>query len=248
MRLLALLLLVPTLDASPALADPGGGNGTEVLHLTVRAELEPTGVAPDAAGEAAASLRQSGNADIQRLSLEVDGLAPDTSYNLFALLRGAMAPVEVLAFETDADGAASLKLMKGGLPAELDPITDVLALEVRDEVDQIVLDADLTSPDFLQYLVKRALDDEGVDADAKGSLFLKAGPGQTRFRLAASGLEPGADYALVLDGAELATLTADERGRLSTRELPAGAPDWLALESVELRDGADLTVLSTELP
>lgn len=247
MRLLTLLLLVPILAAASAHAGPGG-NGTEVLHVTVRADLEPSAVAPDAAGEVAASLRQQGNADIQKLSLDVDGLAPETSYDLLALLPGAMAPVEVLAFETDANGAASLKLMKNELPAELDPIHDVLALEVRDETDQIVLDADLTSPDFLQYLVKRALDNEGVDADARGSLFLKAGPGQTRFRLAASGLEPGADYALVLDGAELATLTADERGRLSTRELPAGAPDVLALESVELRDGADMTVLGTELP
>jgi hypothetical protein len=247
MRLHALLLLVPTLASAPALAAPGG-NGTDVLHLTVRTALDPTEAAPGAAGELAASLRQQGAADIQKLSLQIDALAPDAPYTLLALLRGALDPVEVLAFESDADGAAALKVMKGSLPAELEPITDVLALEVRDEADEIVLTADLTSPDFLQYLVKRALDNEGVDADARGSLFLKAGPGKTRFRLAASGLEPGADYALVLDGAELATLTADERGRLSTRALPEGAPDALALESVELRDGADLTVLRTELP
>jgi hypothetical protein len=245
MRLIALLLLVPILAAAPALAAPGG---TDVLHLTVRTTFEPTEVAPEAAGDLAASLRQQGNADIQKLSLALDGLAPEAPYALFALLRGAMAPVEVLAFDADTDGAASLKLMKGGLPAELDPITDVLELEIRDQADQIVLVADLTNPDFLQYLVKRALDHGGVDADAKGTLFLKAGPGATRFRLAARGLEPGADYALVLDGVALATLTADEKGRLTTRELPDGAPDPLALESVELRDGADQVLLSTELP
>jgi hypothetical protein len=246
MKLRALLLFVPALAAAPALAGPGG-KGTSVLHLTVRAAFETTGVAPDAAGDVAASLRRQGAADIQKVLFEVSGLAPDGSYALFALLSGAMEPVEVLAFDADADGAATLKLMKGGLPAELDPITDVLALEVRDGADQVVLEADLTDPDFLQYLVKRALDNEGVDADATGSLFLKAGPGQTRFRLAATGLEPGAGYTLVVDGMT-AMLTADDDGRLATRELPAGAPEALAIQTVELRDGADQSVLATELP
>jgi hypothetical protein len=247
MSLRALLLLVPALATAPAFAGPGGKGGTDVLHLTMRSAFDATGVVMTADGDVAASLRQQGNADIQKVMLEVSGLAPDTGYALFALLRGAMDPVEVLAFDTDADGAAALKLMKGGLPAELDPIADVLALEVRDDADQVVLDADLADPDSLQYLVKRALENEGVLADAAGSLFLKAGPGQTRFRLAASGLEPGAGYTLVVDGAS-AALTADDDGRLATRELPAGAPDALAIESVELRDGADQVVLSAELP
>jgi hypothetical protein len=247
MTLRSLLVLVPTLIATSALAGPGGGQGTDVLHLTVRSAFEATGVVTAADGAVSASLRQQGNADIQKVVLDASGLAPETSYALFALLRGAMDPVEVLAFDTDADGAATLKLMKGGLPVELDPIVDVLALEVRDGADQVVLQADLADPDFLQYLVKRALDNEGVDADAAGTLFLKAGPSHARFRLAADGLEPGAPYALVVDGTT-AALTADDAGRLATRELPAGAPDALAIESVELRDGADQAVLSAELP
>ena len=236
------LVLVPALLAAPALAAPGG-KGTDVLHLSVRSAFE--GAA--GGGEVAASLRQQGNADIQKAMLEVSGLAAGTSYTLFALLRGAMDPVEVLAFDTDDDGAASLKLMKGGLPAALDPLSDVLALEIRTGADEVVLEADLESPDFLQYLVKRALENEGADDDAAGTLFMKAGPSQQRFRLVADGLEAGADYTLLVDGAS-ATLTADERGRVETRERPAGAPELLAIESVELRDGADQVVLSAELP
>jgi hypothetical protein len=246
MKLRAALLIVPALVAAPALAGPGG-KGSDVLHLSVRASFQPREVAPGAAADVSASLRQQGAAHIQRVALEASGLAPDGAYALFALLRGALDPVEVLAFDADADGAATLKLMRGGLPAALDPIADVLALEIRDGTDQIVLAADLTEPDSLQYLVKRTLENEGVDADADGTLFLKAGPGQTRFRLAASGLEPGAGYTLVVDGAT-AALSAGDDGRLATRELPAGAPDALAIQTIELRDGADQVVLSAELP
>ena len=234
--------------APPVLAAPGG-MGTDVLHLTVRSAFEGTGVDADAAGDVAAMLRQQGNANIQKVQLEVSGLAPETGYTLWALLRGAMDPIEVLAFDTDADGEAALKLMKNSIPAELDPLVDVLEIQIRDGADQVVLETDLTDPDFLQYLVKRRLDNDGVDADAAGALFVKAGPGKAQVRLSATDLDPNADYALTLDGVEVATLTTDDAGRLKVKQdLPGGPADVLDIELLELRNGADESVLSTELP
>lgn len=234
--------------AGPALAGPGG-KGTDVLHLTVRSGFEATGVEADAVGDVSASLRRQGNADIQKLEFEVAGLVPDSGYTLWALLRGAMDPVEALAFDTDGDGEASLKLMKNGLPMALDPLVDVLALEVRNEADEVVLDADLTDPDFLQYLVKRRLDNDGVDGDAAGGILLKAGPGKAQLRISAIGLDPNTDYTLVIDGAPLVTLSSDGAGRLKDkRDLPGGPADVLDIELLELRNGADQSVLSTELP
>ena len=248
MTLQTTLLALSLALATPMLAAPGG-QGTDVLHLTVRSAFEGTGVVPDAAGDVTAMLRQQGAADIQKAQLEVSGLTPETGYALWALLRGAVDPIEVLAFDTDADGEASMKLMKGGLPAELDPLVDVLALQIRDGADQVVLEADLTDPDFLQYLVKRRLDNDGVDADAAGAIMLKAGPGKADVRLSATDLDPNADYALTLDGVEVETLTSDGAGRVKAkRSLPGGPADALGIELLELRNGADESVLSTELP
>jgi hypothetical protein len=248
MRVQTTLLALSLALATPALGAPGG-KGTDVLHLTVRAALEGTGVDADAAGGVAAMLRQQGNADIQKLQLEVSGLEPETDYTLWALLRGAMDPVEALGFETDANGEASLKLMKNGVPMALDPLVDVLALEIRNGADEVVLEADLTDPDFLQYLVKRRLDNDGVDGDAAGSILLKAGPGKAQLRVSASGLDPNADYALTLDGVEVETLTTDAAGRLNAkRDLPGGPAEVLDIELLELLNAADESVLSSELP
>lgn len=248
MRLQATLFVLSLALTTPVLAAPGG-KGTDVLHLTVRSAFAGTGADADAAGDVAAMLRQQGNADIQKLQLELSGLAPETGYELWALLRGAMDPIEVLTFDTDADGAASLKLMKNGIPAQLDPLVDVLALEVRDGDDQVVLDAELTDPDFLQYLVKRRLDNDGVDDDAAGGIFLKAGPGKAQLRVSAIDLDPNADYALTLDGVEVETLTTDGAGRVKAQQdLPGGPEDVLDIELLELRNAADESVLSTELP
>jgi hypothetical protein len=248
MRLQSPLFALALALAAPALAAPGG-QGTDILHLTVRSAFEGTGVDADAAGGVAASLRQQGNADIQKLQLEVAGLAPDAGYTLWALLRGAVDPVEALAFDTDANGEASLKLMKNGVPMALDPLVDVLALEIRNEGDEVVLEADLSDPDFLQYLVKRRLDNDGVDGDAAGGIMLKAGPGHANLRLSATGLDPNTDYTLVIDGAPLVTLSSDAAGRLKDkRDLPGGPADALDVELLELRNGADQSVLSTELP
>lgn len=248
MRVQASLLALSFALATPALAAPGG-KGTDILHLTVRVAFEGTGVDADAAGDVDAMLRQQGNADIQKLQLELSGLAPDTGYELWALLRGALDPVEALAFATDADGEASLKLMKNGVPMALDPLVDVLALEVRNGADEVVLEADLADPDFLQYLVKRRLDNDGADDDAAGSILLKAGPGKAQLRLNAIDLDSNADYALTLDGVEVETLTTDGAGRLNAkRDLPGGPADVLDVELLELRNAADASVLSTELP
>jgi hypothetical protein len=253
-----LLILAAALAApSPAL-----GMGTDILHLTVIADLEPTGVDADAAGDFELMLRQQGGADIQKLELAVSNLVPETTYQLFVLLRGAVDPVEVHAFDTDVDGAASPKLMRvqhkvgvgpifpggGGFPAELDPLVDVLGLEVRDGADQVVLEADLSEPDKLHYLVKRKLTNDGVDADAAGWLFLKGSKDKSLFRMSAVNLDENADYTLAINGDELAILSSDAAGRLKTKGLPDGAPDARGIEEIELRNSDGASVLSADLP
>jgi hypothetical protein len=246
--------------ATPALAAPFGGNGTDILHLSLRIAFTPDADA-DAAGSLAAKLRQQGNADVQKLRLEVSGLAPETTHHLFLSLRGVPDPVDVLSFDTDENGEASLKLMHLGhkdvpgkkFPAGLDPLSDVLAMDVRSEADLgvVLLAADLTAPAQLKYLVKRRLDpNESVDADAAGSLFMKESSTKVQFRLRAGNLEPDTGYTLAIIAGPTETtfpVTTDADGQLDLKELPDGAPTPFEMTGLELRLGIDV-VLSTVLP
>jgi hypothetical protein len=245
--------------AAPALAAPPfAGRGTDVLHLTLRTEFVAANPESDDAGSLSAKLRQQGRADVQKLMLEVAGLAPDAAHHLVLWLRDGVEPAAVLSFDTDENGEASLKLMHVGhndasgkkFPADLDPLSDVLAMEIRDEGDVVVLDADLKAPDWLQYLVKRRLTSSGVDTDAAGSLFMKENGTKVRFRLRAGNLDENAGYTLAIAAGLSETLvpvTTDAEGRLDLTELPDGAPAPFQMTGVELRAGSDV-VLSTELP
>jgi len=249
----------------PALAGPPfGKGGTDILHLTLHTGFAPN-ADPDATGSLGAKLRQQGAADVQKLQLEVGQLAPDATHRLFLWLRDGVDPVEVLAFDTDENGEASLKLMHVGhknasgkkFPGELDPLSDVLAMEIRDDAGtSVLLDADLTAPDRLGYLVKRRLTGEpAVDADAAGSLFMKErskeGSAKVLFRLRAGNLDANTGYTLAFFAGLTETtfpVTTDADGRLELKELPVGAPAPFQMTGLELRNGTPDVVLSTELP
>lgn len=253
------------LAAAPAALAAKGG--TDVLHLSLRSELVATEVDLDAEGTLSAKLRQQGKADVQKLSFGVEGLEPGATYHLFLLHRGAVDPVEVLSFDADSDGEASLKLKHLGhkdkpnkkFPGPgFDPLSDVLALEVRNDGDEIVLEADLTMPDKLSYLVKRRLDNEGIDTDAEGRLFMKDKGKSSRFRLKVTDLDlaPSADYTLAINCNDVSLLdceyvevfTADEDGKLDIKELPGTPPAPFQMTDVSLVDGNGDEVLRTDLP
>ena len=246
--------------AAPALAAPFGGNGSNVLHLSLRTAFGPEADA-DAAGSLAAKLRQQGHADVQKLQLEVSGLAENTTHHLFLSLRGVVDPVDVLSFDTDENGEASLKLMHLGhkdvpgkkFPLDLDPLSDVLGMDIRSEADLnlVLLAADVTAPDQLRYLVKRRLDpNESIDADAAGLLFMKESATKVQFRLRAGNLEADTGYTLAFltaGGETTFPVTTDADGALDLKELPVGAPAPFEMTGLELRLGTDV-VLSTTLP
>jgi hypothetical protein len=255
-HLIALCLL-----AAPALAAPpfAGKGGTDILHLTLRTEL--TSSVQGASGSLSAKLRQQGRADVQKLQLELSGLADGADYFLFAVLRDD-SEVEVDSFQTQ-NGEASFKLMHLGhnqaagkqFPAGLDPLSEVQALEIRDGAGGVLLAADLTAPDKFKYLVKRRLTSSGVDGDAAGLLFMKESNTKAQFRLRAGNLEANMDYALGInctDAAALAcdyaeTFPTDADGRLDIEALPDLAPLPFDMTDVSLVFGGEV-VLSTELP
>jgi hypothetical protein len=250
--------------AAPALAAPFQGKGTNILHLTLRTDFAPNpdlgNPNPDVTGSLDLKVRQQGKADVQKLRLQLSGLTDMTTYSLY-VVRDPLAPEMVdYTFETE-NGEASLKLMHLGhgngkktFPMGLAPLTDVLAIQVRNG-NVVVAEADLTEPDWLQYLVKRRLTPTVVDADAAGSLFMKEHGAKVLFRLRAGNLDDE-NYTLAITGVDdtdaLVTVetpvTADADGRLDIKGLPDGAPTPFRMTQVELINAGDQVVLGAELP
>ena len=218
--------------------------GTSIVHFMVRAAMTGSG-----SGSVEAKRNQQGGADNQRLTIRVSGLEADTTYQLLA--DGSLA----VEFLTDSTGGKELKYVKknhgkaspGGelLPAQLDPISDIRHLEVSVAGTQTVLSAELNSG---QYLIKRTMHNDGVDADAAAALRIKSNGTTDQLRIRASGLDASADYLLEINGAIAATYTADSKGQLSINAWPNGAPAALDVTGIAILNGGTNSVLSATLP
>jgi hypothetical protein len=239
-----------------AFSRPGPhGHGTDILHFSIREGMFNDGGVAGAVGVVEASQNQQGHANNQRLSLFLSGLDTNTPYDLFALRDGDTNLSPVMEFTTDGRGRAALQLRDLGnghggghgkipLPDLLNPISQIRELDIFDASTQAVLTADFTMPNRLQYLIKRELGTDSVEA----SLRIKATTRQTQFRLWVDGLGPSADYWLVLNGDIAQSDTSDANGRLRIDSLPAGVTNILDLHSLELWDSSSNVVISTTLP
>ena len=240
------------------MAKPGNHShkhGTDILHLSIRANLSNQGVISNATGFVSLTENQQGNSHHQELDLFVKHLDTSSTYQLLAQVNDDTNLTSVGTFDTDDNGNAALHYRDFGhgngmghgrlaLPAALNPLSTVHGLSINDGSNQPVLIADLTSPNKLQYLIKRDLSTDTVDA----TLRIKAMTSQTQFRLNASGLMPTNDYLLVLNGSVVQTETSDSKGSLAIKSLVANPVEILDLTSVALWDSSSNVVLSTTLP
>jgi hypothetical protein len=227
--------------------------GTDILHFFVRAAMTNDA---GATGSVDAKQNKQGKANNQRLDVKVSGLSTNTDYFLYAILdQDTNDFVQVASFTTDASGGKVVRYQQNGngkgpgkgklaLPAELNPLSDVREIAVFNSSAEKVLEADLTSPDQLQYLIKRDISTNGVKAD----LRIKATTSQTQFRLIASGLNATNSYLLALNEEVVQENVTDENGKLVITSLPTNTVDVLDIRSVALWDSSSNVVLSTELP
>lgn len=247
----AILAVGSLMRTTPALAQKGG---TDIIHLTI--EVTMTGEI--GSGAVAADHKKQGGAEKQSLEINVAGLAPDTTYDVLAVTTSESNLTTVAQLTTDTNGAASVMYSKKGqgkgkakgqaVPASLDPVSQVLWLEVSLGGTQTVLQADMTAPDKLQYLIKRALTNDGADEDAAGQLRLKSNGNQEQFRLSASGLDANTSYDLVINETVAGSYITDATGHLNIQQLPGGAPVVLAITDLAIVDGSTNSILSTQLP
>ncbi len=245
----------------------GGNHGTDIIHLSIQTQMENGGILTNASGQARINWHQQGNANHQSLQVNVRGLDADTSYELDALLNDDTNLTSGVSFTTDANGNASINLedkgrnnnghghghayghnkpghMKDTLPAALEPVGHIHELFVLDNTGtNVILTADFTTANSFQYLVKRNISSDTVNAE----LWIIANPGKAQIRLLASGLAAG-DYTLMLNDTATQTQTADDHGRVDFRTELTNPADILSVSSVSLVDVGTNVVVSTTLP
>src|SRR4051812_33816560 len=192
----------------------GGNHGTDIIHLSIKAQMTNGGIVTNASGSAGIDWHQQGNANHQDLHVNVRGLDADTDYQLAAQLNDDSNLTSVVTFTTDAEGNACVNLEDKGnnnghghghghayghdkhghgkaqLPASLEPVGQIHQVLVLDNTGtNVVLGADFTSASCFQYLVKRNISSDAVNAQ----LWIIASPHKAQIRLFASGLSAGSD-------------------------------------------------------
>lgn len=233
-------------------------HGTDILHFFARTAFLNEGVVTNSSGSVDLNQNKQGNANIQRATIQLRNLDVSTTYDLLVLTGDDTNYTTVSQFSTDSDGKASLNYRKNGsshggglghgkslLPAAMDPLSNIRGLAVAvTNGGPLVLTADLTDPDKLQYLIKRDLSTNEIGA----TLRIKATSSQSQFRLMAVGLAPSADYLLALNGSIVQTNSTDSKGRLAISSLMQDPGAILDVHGVALLDNSTNVVLQTTLP
>lgn len=257
-----IILLLVTALALPIYlaAKPSPGSkkgGTSIFHLFVRKTMQSIG--SNASGELQLMQVKQGNANNQSLKISVANLEATTSYQLLARLGDDTNFTHITDFVADSGGNALLRLRSLGngngkgngktpLPALLNPVSNIRELAIADTNAVVLLAADLTNPTKLQYLVKRAMTNDGVEAGATADLRIKATTASTQFRLLSQGLTPNANYSLAVNDGIAQTVAADANGDADFDTLLVNPNDILAVRSLRILNGTSNSIFSTQLP
>ena len=234
---------IAALTVTPLFAKPHG----DVLQFSIKEPMTNNGVEPSASGTVQASQSEQGNANNQKIMINVAGLTPNTGYSLLASTTETNTLTDVLDFTTDKKGKAkfnfSSKSSKKILPLPVDSVSQLLEFDVINADSVAVLTSDVRNPQSLKLTIQRDISANGVTS----SLQIKTSKNKTQFKLTASGLTPDTDYQLVFNGVPVQTFTSDDNGNLTITTAPL--PDnILDLQSVALWDASNTVIVETTIP
>lgn len=229
--------------------------GTDILHYQVRSVMTNDGVEPAAAGVVIATENKQGRANNEEVNIELTGLDTNTIYALMSL-KDNSTNYENVAFFISTNGDASFDYAsvngrtpkrKTALPDGLTPVSTVREIDLFNlgsGNSQPILAADLRSPGFLRYQIKRNLTTNSIPALLK----IQANNTRTIFSLAAMRLARSTPYYLAFNGDIVQTNTTSSNGRLAINRLNNPPDDILSVQTVELLDTNNTVVVGTTLP
>jgi hypothetical protein len=257
-RFLVVGAIATVFALSNAVAGKNDPAEPHVFHWQLSVNMVPSGVESNASGRVKAKVEKEGNSYNQKLTVSVKDLKSRKHYQLWAQVEGSSNFVEVAGFTTKHDGHQHLKFVKKGtgkghaggkpLPAILDPIGNIVALEIANMDTQTVLTANLTAPKKLDYELKRRLHNDGVEPAARATVSIHVTDHKEEFNLDAHHLMPAKTYFLALNGVIATNLMSKADGNLAVRSLPARAPAALDIASLAILNSQTNSILSTTLP
>jgi len=247
-----------------ALSTRAFAEGTDVFHFTdVTFMTNSTGIVPGADGFVGLTENIQGHAEHQSLTVAVSGLETNTAYELLARVGTNTTLTDAGTVMTGRHGGAIVTFADFGLgrgddqadnegrhkhslplSAELKPVITISEVDLVNSNAQLVLTADVSDPDRVDYLVQERLKNGAV----RGDLLIHASEHHTQFRLQATGLSTNAPYLLAFNGEIVQTNTSTMKGRLDIRSLTETPPFILDVNSVALWDASSNVVLQTTLP
>jgi hypothetical protein len=133
------------------------------------------------------------------------------------------------------------------MPEVLQPVSHLRELAVATMSTQLVLRADMTLPQRLHYLVKRNLDNDGVELDAQGAMVLKSNARRATLRVDAARLETEDDYYLALKEEMSEETSTDRHGNLTLTTQLVEVMDVLDIRTLSIWNQSSNSVLSTIL-
>lgn len=248
--------------ATPTHAQSNGlPNGTDVVHFLYRTPLEPQEGATET-GRVELRYRQQGEATLQALDVLLSNLEPEATYHVLAMTdsEDLFEPFYVTNVTASARGSASLRFVdRGGgalplgygrvaLPASLNPVNSISQIIVTDNSTQAVLAVSVDGSGRLQYLVKKHMENQGLDPDADAVLRVKVNSQTCQTRLVAVNLDPSTDYLLAVDGWPCKQLTTTETGKLVDTQGFGNPIQMLDVQTIEIWNTSSNAVLRFELP
>lgn len=219
----------------------------ETVHYSVKVALTNGGSAKLPSGTAQATSTMQGNSDHESLTVTVQGLDSDTTYDLSATTNGT--PTIVDTFTTDKKGDAKVSLKNSGktggqYPPALDPLYDVTELDVQNSGTNVLSGTTADTITQGTYMVNKTETENGITGtlSVKASTASKNGP---TVNLNASGLPTDDEYVLVLDDTPVETNAPSSKGDI---KFSTTYDNILGLDSVSITDTNDVTEWSTTVP
>ena len=119
---------------------------------------------------------------------------------------------------TIAGAGYAVVQLNGQTAAPTGDFTNAITAQVRDAQGQVVLEGRFTAPVEQDGDVERkaALAPTGADADARGEAeveYAQPSPTKQEIEFSVENLQPGARLTFVIDSIDIASATADRRGR-----------------------------------
>ena len=167
------LVMAVMLSPRAAVAQSSGSLAMNYTTTTAMVSTNALGFGVTEPTRRAVTMNTQGNTSVQQLQITLAHLNPNTPYELVALVGDDTNGVSITNFVSSSKGSYNIVYVKNGstkttkpLPDALNPLCNLMELDIVASGPETILQAILTNPDAGQYEVKGAMTNPGLVPDA----------------------------------------------------------------------------------